>query len=105
MYTGQEGDFSRDHAKTLNWDLRYDRKRLQATESIQCEDNKPHKVTIVELTNVKSHYNDDGLLNAKELLDGLVGNLIFKVLNSRNLLGSAFVDVFSGYGKNIPFGF
>ena len=101
MYTGQEGDFSRDHAKTLNWDPRYDRKRLQATESIQCEDNKPHKVTIVELTNVKSHYNDDGLLNAKELLDGLVGNLIFKVLNSRNLLGSAFVDVFSGYGKKI----
>ena len=74
---------------------------MEATESIQCEDNKPHKVNIVELINLKSAHKKDDLLNAKELLDGLVGNLVFKVLNSRNLLGSAFVDVFVGVGKNV----
>jgi hypothetical protein len=99
LYVGQEGDFSRDLAKKLLWNSNYT--NLEATESVQCEDCKPHKVTIVELTNVKSRYNEDGHLNAKELLDGLVQNLIYKVLNSRNLLGSAFVDVFSGYGKNV----
>ena len=99
MYAGLPGEFSRDHAKKLNWSKLYD--NLEATESIQCEDNKPHKVNIVELINLKSAHKKDDLLNAKELLDGLVGNLVFKVLNSRNLLGSAFVDVFAGVGKNV----
>ena len=99
MYAGLPGEFSRDLSKKLNWSKLYD--HLEATESVQCEDNKPHKVTIVEVMNVKSAHNKDGLLNAKELLDGLVGNLIIKVLNSRNLLGSAVVDVFAGVGKNV----
>ena len=92
MYAGLPGEFSRDHAKKLNWSKLYD--HLEATESIQCEDNKPHKVNRIELTKLKSAHNNDDLLNAKELLDGLVANLVIKVLNSRNLLGSAFVDVF-----------